>query len=68
MPSMILIEGTCDAAIIIAVDPERLDTGELHQELAPWNNFYHLVIDKAEGQFRRSDEHCRKQAADLRLP
>ena len=39
MPSMIVMEGTSDAVIttslMIAIHPEHLDAGKLHQELAP---------------------------------
>jgi hypothetical protein len=65
MPSMILMEGTCDAAIIIVEDPKNLDAWELHQEPAPWNKFHHPIINKAEKQFLRGDKHCRKRAANL---
>jgi hypothetical protein len=56
--SVILMEGTCDAAIICAVQAEHLDTRELQKEPAPWNNFlFRLgIIEKDDRKFIRGDK------------
>lgn len=62
-----MLESTCDAVIIRALNPELLDTGEVLKERVLWNNLL-LSNLKNDMQFLQGGKLCREHAGYFHYP